>query len=335
MGNLAVSSNLPLVTVVTPVYNGDKYLAQCIESVLAQTYQNFEYVIVNNCSTDSTLDIAKAYADQDHRIKIYGNATFVNCEENHNIAFRLISAEAKYCKVVSADDWIYPECIRLLVEVAEKHPTAAIIGSYQLKDGEVKWKGVPRDLQIIEGRKVCRMSLLEDVAIFGPPTSSLYRCDLIRLKEQFFHPSLPHADICVCYEHLQHYDFGFVHEILSVERVHGDRETTKVGELYMDAVAAVEFILKYGPMYLDERELDMLSKQSFAIYYRRLGGSVLKMKGREFWRYHISRMRELGNPISWRKVVWATLNEIVDEMKSPKVGYQKLVQVIKGKHFEF
>ena len=45
----------PLVSVVTPVYNGDKYLADCVESVLKQTYQNWEYVIVNNCSTDRTL----------------------------------------------------------------------------------------------------------------------------------------------------------------------------------------------------------------------------------------------------------------------------------------
>src|SRR5438093_8149037 len=51
----------PLVSVVTPIYNGEKYLAECIESVLAQTYQNWEYVIVNDCSTDRSLDIAQYY----------------------------------------------------------------------------------------------------------------------------------------------------------------------------------------------------------------------------------------------------------------------------------
>ena len=51
----------PLVSVATPVYNGERHLAECIESVLAQTYQNWEYIIVNNCSTDRTREIAESY----------------------------------------------------------------------------------------------------------------------------------------------------------------------------------------------------------------------------------------------------------------------------------
>ena len=60
----------PLVSVVTPVYNEEKNLAECIESVLAQTYPNWEYVIVNNCSTDRSLQIAESYAAQDKRIRV-------------------------------------------------------------------------------------------------------------------------------------------------------------------------------------------------------------------------------------------------------------------------
>ena len=56
----------PLVSIVTPVYNGEAYLEECIESVLAQTYTHWEYIIVNNCSTDNTLDIARRYESKDH-----------------------------------------------------------------------------------------------------------------------------------------------------------------------------------------------------------------------------------------------------------------------------
>ncbi|MDH4246150.1 MAG: glycosyltransferase, partial [Nitrospira sp.] len=93
----------PLVSVLTPVYNGEDHLAQCIESVLAQTYQNWEYVIVNNRSTDRTLEIAEQYAQKDKRIRIHNNSEFVGCDENGNIAFRQITPESKYCKMVHAD----------------------------------------------------------------------------------------------------------------------------------------------------------------------------------------------------------------------------------------
>ena len=129
----------PLVCVLTPVYNGEPFLAECIESVLAQSYQNWVYFIVNNCSTDRTLEIAQAYAAKDRRIRVHDNETFLAIVANHNRAFRLVPAEAKYCKVVSADDWILPECIARMVELAEAHPSVGIVGSYQLSGGDDEW----------------------------------------------------------------------------------------------------------------------------------------------------------------------------------------------------
>src|SRR5438552_1134213 len=112
----------PLVSVLTPVYNGAKYLAKCMDSVLAQTYHNWEYIVVNNYSTDNSLDIACSYARRDNRIRVESNRQFVGVIENHNAAFRSISKESRYCKVVSADDHLFPECIEKLVEVAEREP---------------------------------------------------------------------------------------------------------------------------------------------------------------------------------------------------------------------
>src|SRR5262245_52267426 len=99
----------PLVSVVTPVYNGERYLAECIESVLNQRYNNWEYIIVNNRSTDGTLGIANRYASTDARVRVHTNEAFVDAIGNHNIAVGLISPGSKYCKVLSADDWITPD----------------------------------------------------------------------------------------------------------------------------------------------------------------------------------------------------------------------------------
>jgi glycosyltransferase involved in cell wall biosynthesis len=98
----------PLVSVVTPAYNEEEYIAECIESVLAQTYQNWDYTVVNNCSKDKTLEIARRYAAKDPRIRVHDNEQFLEMIPNHNVAIRQISPASKYCKVVLADDRIFP-----------------------------------------------------------------------------------------------------------------------------------------------------------------------------------------------------------------------------------
>ncbi|HWO28227.1 MAG TPA: glycosyltransferase family A protein, partial [Candidatus Acidoferrum sp.] len=113
----------PLVSVLTPVYNGEEFLAECIESILNQSYKNFEYLIVNNCSTDRTLEIALDYAKEDRRIRVHDNREFLGVIANHNLAFSLISPAATYCKVVSADDFIFSECLVRMVELAERNPS--------------------------------------------------------------------------------------------------------------------------------------------------------------------------------------------------------------------
>ena len=75
--NTVETESQPLVSVVTPVYNMGPFLPECIESVLRQTYRNFEYIIVNNCSTDNTLEVALAYAKKDNRIKVHDEKEFV------------------------------------------------------------------------------------------------------------------------------------------------------------------------------------------------------------------------------------------------------------------
>src|ERR1700678_1410900 len=213
----------PLVSVVTPVYNGEPYLADCIESVLAQTYSRWNYTIVNNCSTDGTLAIAQQYAKQDSRIRIHTNERFLSIIENANNAVRLISPDSKYCKNLSADDWMFPECIARMVHVAEANPSVGLVGSYQLSGGRdsgrdkwyVRTYGLPYSSTVVSGREIGRAHLLGRLDVLGNPTSSLYRSDLIRRTESFYPNATPEADISACFECLRVADFGFVHQVLS------------------------------------------------------------------------------------------------------------------------
>jgi hypothetical protein len=79
---LAPGPSSPLVSVITPVYNGAEYLAECVESVLRQSYQNWEYIVLDNASTDDSHAIAVRYAEKDERIRVYRSSTLVSAAAN-------------------------------------------------------------------------------------------------------------------------------------------------------------------------------------------------------------------------------------------------------------
>lgn len=321
----------PRVSVVTPVYNGAEYLAECIESVLGQDYPWSEYTIVNNCSTDGTLEIAQSYAKKDRRIHVKTNTAFVGACENHNIAFRSVPDDAKYCKVVSADDWIEPSCVGKMVRFAEAHPSVGIVGSYQRSGNRIRWQGLPVTVSVVAGRDAGRLGLLEGVFVFGTPTSCLYRADLLRMRPSFFPHNHSYADTSACYEAFQQCDFGFLHEVLSTERVHEGQWTTEMDAVDAGNLGYLDVVLQYGPQYLTAAELAARRKQVFDTYYRNLGGWLLKLKGRHYWDFQRARLREMGLELDWGKVARAAIREAFTEARNPVTAARKVAEVLRGR----
>jgi glycosyltransferase involved in cell wall biosynthesis len=308
----------PLVSVVTPAYNGEEHLRECIESVLAQTYTNWDYTIVNNCSTDGTLDIAREYAAKDSRIRIHTNESLVRVIANHNIAFRLISPLSKYCKVLQADDWLFPECIEKMVGLAEEHPAVAIVGSYGLWGTRVAWDGLPYPSTVLTGREVCRANLLDRIYVFGSPTSLLFRSDIVRSRHSFYNESFLHADKEVCFEFLQHHDFGFVHQVLTFTRVRDESMTSMSNALQMTMPSILYDLVNYGPKYLTEDELKRRIDQHLRHYYQFLGDQVYRRRGQEFWAFHRSKLASLGYPLSKLRLAVAAIDWALDRVLNPK-----------------
>jgi hypothetical protein len=116
-----------------------------------------------------------------------------------------------------------------------------------------------------------------------------------------------------------------------MERIHPNQVSAKMRSIGAGSVASLDDFFTYGPIYLSSTEFELRKRQLLQGYYRWLGGSVLKMKEREFWKYHRSRLWDLGYPMNWRKVLRATVDEIVDEMQNPRVAFKKLAAVIKVK----
>jgi glycosyltransferase involved in cell wall biosynthesis len=316
----------PFVSVLTPVYNGEDYLIECIESVLAQTYKNFEYIIVNNCSKDRSLKIAMEYAKKDSRIQVRTNKTFVGVIENHNIAFSLMSPKAKYCKVVSADDTVFPDCIGRMIELAESHPSAGLVGTYQQSGKIVKWQGFPFPNSVIPGRELCRQIFFSrDPSFgFGTPTSLLYRADLVRKAGQFYPNASPHADTSACFQALKDSDFGFIYQVLCFERTHEMTQSSASALLNRYASAYLNDIIEYGPIFLSKDEYNQRLEEQLVYYHEFLAGSVLKSRGKEFWDYHRNRLKELGYPLRTHRVLKAGLRKVLREILNPQQALRKL-----------
>ena len=89
-----------------------------------------------------------------------------------------MSPESRYCKVVQADDWIFPECLERMVAVAEAHPSVSIVSAYRLEETDVTLDGLPYPSTVVSGREICRRTLLGELYVFGTPTSLLIRSDV-------------------------------------------------------------------------------------------------------------------------------------------------------------
>ena len=101
-----------MISVIMPVYNGEKYLKQSIESVIQQTYKDWELIIVNDCSTDNSRNIMQSYADTDSRIRIVDNGSNLKLPRSLNAGFR--EARGKYLTWTSDDNMYKPNVLEEL-----------------------------------------------------------------------------------------------------------------------------------------------------------------------------------------------------------------------------
>jgi glycosyltransferase involved in cell wall biosynthesis len=315
------AANEPFVSIITPVYNGEAYLKECIESVLAQTYSNWEYIIVNNCSTDGTLRIAEEYSRRDSRIRVRSNDTLLPIIANHNRAFLLMSPESKYCKVVSADDWVFPECLARMVALCEANPNVGVVGSYQLSGGGEKWYlrtyGLPYYSTVISGREISRAHLLGKLDVLGDPTSSLYRADLVRRTDSFFPNPTAEADVSAIYECLRVSDFGFVHQVLSYERLHVDQISTTSKRLNAYLSSKIGDVRTYGPFFLSPEESEARINELTKEYYEYLAKSAMRFRDSRFWSFHREKLKDVGRPLSGFKLANAITVKILDLLMNP------------------
>ncbi len=124
-----MTKNQPFLTIFTPNYNNSKFISETIESIINQTYSNFEYIIIDDCSTDNSWEIIQSYAKKDTRIKIYRNKKNLQIVNTRNKGFKFSSSRSKYFAIIDSDDVALPIRLEIQVKFLEKNPDYGLIGS--------------------------------------------------------------------------------------------------------------------------------------------------------------------------------------------------------------
>lgn len=116
-------AHIPIVSVLMTSYNREKYIAEAIESVLASTFEDFELIIVDDCSTDRTIEIARSYVVKDNRIKLFINEENLGDYPNRNKAATYAIGE--FIKYLDSDDTMSPNCLKRMVSEMYANPHCA------------------------------------------------------------------------------------------------------------------------------------------------------------------------------------------------------------------
>lgn len=322
-----------LISVVTPFHNTAPYLAECIESVLAQSYSNFEFILSDNCSTDGSGDIAEAYAKRDPRIRLIRQPRLLSQGDHYNNVLTYLSDSSRYCKIVQADDYIFPDCLRCMVQAFEQSESIGLVSSYYLKGRAVMGSGYPYPAPILPGKEMARLFLRTGVFVFGSESTVMYRSSLIRDCQPFFNSSLLHADTEKCMQILNDWDFGFVHQVLSFLRVDNVNESISAAARALQP-AALDWhinVQRYADSVLEKDESSALKSEARREYYDVLAREALHLRGSNFWQYHRKGLKTLGETLDFPFLVSRIVSRLLGMVVNPGDTIASVIQSFKSK----
>lgn len=173
--------NNPKISVLMPAYNTEKYIAEAIESILNQTFKDFEFIIIDDCSIDRTWEIIQEYASKDDRIVALRNKKNLKLSGTLNKGIKI--ARGDYIARMDADDISFPNRLEKQLDFMEKHPEIGISGAtmeiineassiigkrkYHLTDSEIR-KHIFKYSPFSHPLVIIRRSVLQKVGYYDP-----------------------------------------------------------------------------------------------------------------------------------------------------------------------
>jgi GDP-L-fucose synthase len=231
----------PKLSVVMPAYNAEKYLSGAIESILNQTFKDFEFIIIDDCSIDRTWEILQDYAKKDNRIFCLKN------EENLGIAGNLNKC-LEFCRGdfiarMDSDDWAYPDRFEKQLKFLESNPEVGIVGgSIEVTDSNLS------EIKFIRKYFEDDVKLKQHLFIQSP---FAHPCIMFRkevFEGQFYNKILsPTEDYDIYFRIGRNYKFANLEDVLLKYRLHSEQSSTikakrqQLLTLYIRIKAFVEY----------------------------------------------------------------------------------------------
>lgn len=211
----------PQITIAMPVYNGEDYVHLAIQSVLDQTYSDFELLIVDNCSTDGTLEVVKTFLDP--RIRLFVNSTNLGMVGNWNRSIELATGE--YIKFLSHDDLLDTTCLEEQIAgfLQYKQENIGIVTCKKRvinKIGKIviPGLGLRGQSRLISGRVAIRKSIRSGRNIIGEPSVVLIKTSILKASGPFELPEYT-PDIKMWFKILQKSNLYFIDKTLASYRI--------------------------------------------------------------------------------------------------------------------
>jgi glycosyltransferase involved in cell wall biosynthesis len=276
--------DLPLVSIISPTYNHEKFIADCIESVLAQSYTNWEMLIVDDGSSDNTFKIAQSFAEKDPRIKAFTqkNIGIFRLGESYN--FALQQSKGKYVAILECDDLWFPDKLKLQVETLEQNPNCvlswgkAYLSAIDLSSDYYLAPRNTEDIKLFYNKPVGVFLKKFIYQTLIPALTIVFRREALTEIGGFNQGfNLPLVDIPTTLQLLMKGEFAYIDQPLGRWRIYPNQVTkTYTGQMTSSYYALVKSFMERYPaafeaVNLSEKEIDRHFRSRLVISYSRSG----------------------------------------------------------------
>lgn len=287
----------PLVAIVTPVFNGEEFLAAAMESVQALDYPNLIHVVLDNGSSDSTPAIIERYRHRRVPLLTSRRAATVPMGANWNAAVGMVPPEARYFRILCADDTLYHDAIARPVAVAERDPDIGLVGCLWRADG-LCGEELQADREIFDGKEIMRSYLRrEHTALSGMHV--LVRRSGLDAHRPFYDESLPsfdsEANLRICLRS----KYGFVRAELGTWRIHANSTTSQTASRTLaHEICWLTLLDRYGSQVLGFRGYVACRIAYRRHLLRRMLKARIRSGNARAFALCLERLQQVGDPAS-------------------------------------